>query len=1770
MSDQESEIQGISFEGLDDIQIHADFLTNSLSSSDNEGISGTYEKNINGDGKLALNWRSSQGGGLSAGQVVTVKRGTDVVGTYYLEENYVPSPNGDGTYTWSPTFIDTDSKMKGVLVYKDVKIYRNDVQNTSFEDVKLWTFPYTGEAGTLVRDLNDIAAEGGFDDGFGNGCIELNQSLVNIGISVSFDQDNLVSASQKVADALGVQCTIEDGKIKIGAHSALAVSEHYDRFIILGGTRNMGKRVMDGDDTYAAVTMRLTLPNGYPDSAVTLGNDGSSLVPCVSPNGHMSKVLIFDDIYPKIKMKVASVRERVCYLYDDEGKIMVANGVPRTYSKFYITLDYYREYEESEQQQSGYEQFHFDVKSVIQGRTLGIVFQSGLLTGREFDLAYYDEDDDEYIEYKSDEDYEWYDWPDGQDQPSQRHTGSWAAAGGEFRICIVADGDTLLPNSTLCPREGDFVTITGVVIDNTYEEIAKQELLEAALPYVKLYMSTKATDGEYSQVSSSENEYVTDFLTGETINVSPGDSCDETGDTTVDGDYIITSVTTDIKTGKQSIRFGTFEPQSKMSSMANKLETASVSAGGALVGQGENDDNVRHTAAMGLEQFKTLYEVYGHMGIRTVNRRVDTNGQAIAALQTTLDDVVEQADKKFDIWFIEGRPQPYYDEENETITGTANFPATEWATNDEKEAHLQDICYDKTRPADGTGGMAWRWEKVGNAYCWKLVSDSDTIAALTQLTDLSRDNILTPSEKLALKREWENMMEELDDLVQQSEDNDIDAADYICAYYTLWQYLNVSETATADTHEYIQNAYKKLTGATPSVSDAITYLDAYLADHSSDTEISTAVGLLRTGTAANIATATESLKDYMMTSVAPLMVRTGGNGYIVSSVYNELLTAYKTAKTSLMTALSEKSLAKLDDMASDNKLTDIEKLAVIRDYERMVKETVELIARASEAGLGSGSGSVQYQYRDAYSALYAYLNDLTTSAYTVMSGDLSNESDPTMLYNGSDTTIVGSTFTGLWANYHEKAAALRQAIQSKGVKVFVTNYQSSPANPEPPYKAGDIWVHTDSSGKSVIKICINDRPSGIYTDSDWAENYIYTDPRSVLAALGEEVFQEATARSISSPVTVTLGSTSSVSGTTGNYSALLTVLRAMLGDTSFTISWSDNAPSGTADTYSLHCQRLKFHGYTGGIKISMYNENSAWEVIQHSTSALIDNLGNMINIVVFGDADGSLDSYVEGSGITTAQNFVKMFAEAQMWNGSSNVPIAQAMFGMSVTIAHYQHKTSGNTITVAAYNALSDEQKANYIPIYESQAGLSADKINFKTGTFAIQKTVTESGVSNTYDVFKVNSDGSIVMCANFFTLKDKNNNEIFTSDSNGNVTINANVLKVYADEVIWKPEAPTQQGSHTYMDVIPSSNSSSQTYDVPTESKFAVDDNGNVYMNDAHVNGTIYANAGKIGGTNGWTIDTDKIYKDTLGQDGSMFLSTTNLAGTVAGHAAATSQNEGWRFTVGSKFGVTNNGTLYANNAVLNGDFTTAGGKIQLAETQKTGYKWYGMAYVSNSDALAIGMRDYDYDNNGSYGGHIAMKGYGVDSYGIAVGGIFDVLVGGNSTKSLLRMGSSIQHIGVDIDGAGKTIKLGDYAMANDGTLSGSDYVKLYTTTVGSTTTGHIDATGSLTIGMNASNQKRSVISDTEVAFPAIFISVAANTTVNLPNPPKQGQLIIVKGYGSGARLNPSAYGVMNGSDNASSLNSDGYFYVEDQTILLCFDYYTGNGGAWHQIYSA
>ena len=136
----------------------------------------------------------------------------------------------------------------------------------------------------------------------------------------------------------------------------------------------------------------------------------------------------------------------------------------------------------------------------------------------------------------------------------------------------------------------------------------------------------------------------------------------------------------------------------------------------------------------------------------------------------------------------------------------------------------------------------------------------------------------------------------------------------------------------------------------------------------------------------------------------------------------------------------------------------------------------------------------------------------------------------------------------------------------------------------------------------------------------------------------------------------------------------------------------------------------------------------------------------------------------------------------------------------------------------------------------------------------------------------------------------------------------------------------------------------------------FAIDNSGNAYFN-----GTVYASAGKIGGSSGFTIDSNKIYSSThsayntavagvyigtdyislgsggvtyfksdgtgklgawsfdstkiyngtYGANSSVYLSTADMGSKTIGDRTGSD----WRVTVGSRFGITNTGALYCSD---------------------------------------------------------------------------------------------------------------------------------------------------------------------------------------------------------------------------------------------------------------
>ncbi|MDE6536060.1 MAG: hypothetical protein K2K82_08660 [Muribaculaceae bacterium] len=107
---------------------------------------------------------------------------------------------------------------------------------------------------------------------------------------------------------------------------------------------------------------------------------------------------------------------------------------------------------------------------------------------------------------------------------------------------------------------------------------------------------------------------------------------------------------------------------------------------------------------------------------------------AKAELQGKINDLQNQVDGVVEAWSY-----PY------TPT-TSNYPADQWTTEGEKNAHVGDVFYNiqPAYNADGTAnpdaGKAWRWsqgdDEHGGAYHWHPIADSDAVRAL-QLAQMS-------------------------------------------------------------------------------------------------------------------------------------------------------------------------------------------------------------------------------------------------------------------------------------------------------------------------------------------------------------------------------------------------------------------------------------------------------------------------------------------------------------------------------------------------------------------------------------------------------------------------------------------------------------------------------------------------------------------------------------------------------------------------------------------------------------------------------------------------------------------------------------------------------------------------------------------------------------------------------------------------------------------------------------------------------------------------
>lgn len=152
-----------------------------------------------------------------------------------------------------------------------------------------------------------------------------------------------------------------------------------------------------------------------------------------------------------------------------------------------------------------------------------------------------------------------------------------------------------------------------------------------------------------------------------------------------------------------------------------------------------------------------------------------------------LESLQHDADAHFNIWYGEGVPT------------LENEPAVEWATDNQKAAHVDDLYFDRSDTAKSDGGHCYRFvatTKDGTtAYSWEDYTDHDTLKALTKAQGIADDGIITAgTEKAQLLITRKNMEAEHGSFIAPTDPK----STYGTAYNLYTKAYNAFMTATAD------------------------------------------------------------------------------------------------------------------------------------------------------------------------------------------------------------------------------------------------------------------------------------------------------------------------------------------------------------------------------------------------------------------------------------------------------------------------------------------------------------------------------------------------------------------------------------------------------------------------------------------------------------------------------------------------------------------------------------------------------------------------------------------------------------------------------------------------------------------------------------------------------------------------------------------------------------------------------------------------------------
>ena len=300
---------------------------------------------------------------------------------------------------------------------------------------------------------------------------------------------------------------------------------YFNRFIVKGSSRNIWQRAVSGESV--STNTRLTLDKTkYPDGYIDMVRSGEPA---------MTKVLVYDDIFPKLDLYVYDVHERSKFVLNEEGKKIEDHrdeeGKPvyKTFSVWYIRLAY-PVYDTDGITVKEWKDFHATKDVVIDGHTLMAAFVANekgthsALAGRDFKMRYHDKD----LELKDGLAYLDTAVPS---KPSETATETLKAGFYEILKNEESEGiiipttskQGLVPYGEKTPSLlGDKVVLYNIAMPQEYLESAQKELEAQALKDIAAFLSDRNNytfkSNPVSFEQTSPNLYVGRSIIYEDIN----------------------------------------------------------------------------------------------------------------------------------------------------------------------------------------------------------------------------------------------------------------------------------------------------------------------------------------------------------------------------------------------------------------------------------------------------------------------------------------------------------------------------------------------------------------------------------------------------------------------------------------------------------------------------------------------------------------------------------------------------------------------------------------------------------------------------------------------------------------------------------------------------------------------------------------------------------------------------------------------------------------------------------------------------------------------------------------------------------------------------------------------------------------------------------------------------------------------------------------------------------------------------------------------------